>query len=60
MMEAPVDPVQNSTASNITQLATVPPTENQPITPASLTPVVEESDESDSGSSNDDEDENGW
>ena len=58
MGQAPADPVQNSTASNITQLATVPPTVNQPIIPASLTPVVEESDESDSGSSNDDEDDN--
>ena len=55
------DPIQNNTASNITQLATVPSTVNQPIAPASLTPVVEESDESSSssgGSGGDDEDEN--
>ena len=55
------DPIQNNTASNITQLATVPSTVNQPIIPASLTPVVEESDESSSssgGSGDDDEDEN--
>ena len=55
------DPIQNNTASNITQLATVPSTVNQPIIPASLTPVVEESDESSSssgGSGGDDEDEN--
>ena len=55
------DPIQNNTASNITQLATVPSTVNQPIAPASLTPVVEESDESSSssgGSGDDDEDEN--
>ena len=53
------DPIQNNTASNITQLATVPSTVNQPIAPASLTPVVEESDESSSSSGSDDnEDEN--
>jgi hypothetical protein len=49
------DPIQNTTASNITQLATVSPTTSQPIAPASLTPVVEESDES---SSTNDDDEN--
>jgi hypothetical protein len=31
-------PVQNSTSANITQLATVIPAANQPITPASYTP----------------------
>lgn len=52
--------VQNSTSANITQLATIPPTVSQPITPASFTPVSEEpaDDESDdSTSSNDDDDE---
>jgi hypothetical protein len=41
--------VQNSTSANITQLATIPPTVSQPITPASFTPVSEEpvDDESD-------------
>src|SRR5215510_7076647 len=50
------DPVQNSTTSNITQLATVPASINQPIAPASLTPAAEETDEI--SSSNDNEDEN--
>ena len=56
MAQDSADPVQNSTSANITQLATIPPTANQPITPAALTPVSEVSDESDdSSSSNDDE-----
>ena len=55
MGQDPADPIQNNTASNITQLATVPPTVNQPIRPASLTPVVEESDESSSSSDGNDD-----
>lgn len=51
--------VQNSTSTNITQLATIPPTVSQPITPASFTPVSEEpvDDESDDSSSSNDDDE---
>ena len=57
MAQDSADPVQNSTSANITQLATIPPTANQPITPAALTPVSEVSDDSDdSSSSNDDDD----
>ncbi|HXW12862.1 MAG TPA: hypothetical protein VD694_08885, partial [Nitrososphaeraceae archaeon] len=54
----PADPVQNSTASNITQLATVPATINQPIAPASLTPAAEETDEISSSNGNDGNDGN--
>jgi len=50
-------PVQNSTNANITQLATVLPVANQPITPASFTPVSEETEESDSASTENDDDE---
>ena len=50
-------PVQNSTDTNITQLATVLPVANQPITPASFTPVSEETEESDSASTENDDDE---
>lgn len=50
-------PVQNSTNANITQLATVLPLANQPITPASFTPVSEETGESDSASTENDDDE---
>src|SRR5688572_27916951 len=51
--------VQNSTSANITQLATIPPTSSQPITPASFTPVSEEpvDDESDDSTSSTDDDE---
>jgi hypothetical protein len=48
------DPVQNSTSANITQLATVIPAANQPITLASYTPVMDETEDSDSASSKDD------
>jgi hypothetical protein len=51
--------VQNSTSANITQLATIPPTVSQPITPASFTPVSEEPvdyESDDSTRSNDDDD----
>src|ERR687891_200807 len=48
------DPVQNSTAANVTQLATVVPTFDQPIAPTSFAPVIEESDESTSSTNNDD------
>jgi hypothetical protein len=48
------DPVQNSTSANITQLATVIPAANQPITLASYTPVIDETEDSDSASSKDD------
>ena len=50
--------VQNSTSANITQLATIPPTSSQPITPASFTPVSEEpvDDESDDSTSSTDDD----
>ena len=50
------DPVQNSTAANVTQLATVVPTFDQPIAPTSFAPVIEESDESTSSTNNDDDD----
>jgi hypothetical protein len=50
------DPVQNSTAANVTQLATVAPTFDQPIAPTSFDPVSEESDESTSSTNNDDDD----
>jgi type IV secretory pathway VirB10-like protein len=50
-------PVQNSTSANITQLATVLPVANKPITPASFTPVSEETEESDSASTENDDDE---
>jgi hypothetical protein len=52
------DPLQNSTAANITQLATILPTIDQPVTPASFAPVSEESDDSTSSSDEDDDDEN--
>jgi uncharacterized membrane protein YgcG len=51
------DPAQNSTSANITQLATILPAANQPITPATFTPVSEESDDSDDSSSSNDDDE---
>ncbi len=50
-----VDPVQNSTSANITQLDAVLPVVNQPITPASYTPVIEETEDADSVSSKDDD-----
>ena len=50
-----VDPVQNSTSANITQLDAVLPVVNQPITPASYTPVIEETEDADSASSKDDD-----
>jgi hypothetical protein len=50
------DSIQNTTATNITQLVTVSPTASQPIAPASLTPVVEESDESSSTNVDDEND----
>ena len=56
--QGPADPVQNSKASNITQLATVPTTINQPIAPASLTPAAEETDEISSSNDNDGDDGN--
>jgi hypothetical protein len=56
MAQNTTDPVQNTTAANITQLATVLPTVDQPITPTSFAPVSEESDESTSSSNNDDDD----
>lgn len=52
MAQNTTDPVQNTTAANITQLATVLPTVNQPIAPTSFAP----SDESTSSSNNDDDD----
>lgn len=55
MAQDSADPVQNSTSANITQLATVLPVANQPITPASYTPLVEETEDSDSASSEDDD-----
>jgi type IV secretory pathway VirB10-like protein len=56
MAQDSADPVQNGTSANITQLATVLPVANQPITPASYTPVIEETENSDSASSKDDDD----
>jgi hypothetical protein len=50
------DPLQNSTAANITQLATVIPTVDQPLTPTSFAPTSEESDESTSSSDDDEDD----
>ncbi|MGH9977126.1 MAG: hypothetical protein ACRD8Z_15020 [Nitrososphaeraceae archaeon] len=49
-------PIQNSTNANITQLATVLPVASQPITPASITPVSEETGAADSVSSENDDD----
>ncbi len=49
------DPVQNSPSANITQLDAVLPVVNQPITPASYTPVIEETEDADSASSKDDD-----
>lgn len=58
MAQDSANPVQNSTSANITQLATIPPAANLPITPSSFTPVIEETkDSDDSTSSNDDDDE---
>jgi hypothetical protein len=54
MAQNTTDPVQNNTAANVTQLATVLPTADQPIAPTSFAPVTEESDESTSSSDNDD------
>jgi hypothetical protein len=56
MAQNTTDPVQNTTAANITQLATVLPTVDQPIAPTSFAPVSEESDESTSSSDDDDDD----
>ena len=57
MAQNTTDPAQNSTVANITQLATVLPAVDQPVTPASFAPVNEESDESTSSSDDDDDDE---
>src|ERR671919_239460 len=57
-----VDSVQNSTTSNITQLATVLPAVSQPITPLTAAPVTEETSDSDdenNASSNDNDDNDG-
>ncbi len=58
MTEDSAATVQNNTSANITQLATIPPTISQPITPASFTPVSEEpvDDESDDSTSSTDDD----
>jgi hypothetical protein len=58
MTEDSAATVLNSTSANITQLATIPPTSSQPITPASFTPVSEEpvDDESDDSTSSTDDD----
>ena len=56
MAQDSADPVQNGTSANITQLATIPTSANQPITPAALTPVSEVSDDSDDSSSSNDDD----
>jgi hypothetical protein len=48
--------VQNSTTTNITQLATVLPTvPDQPITPSSIVPISEDSDDSDDSRNDSDE-----
>lgn len=52
-----VDPVQNGTSANITQLATIPTAASQPITPSTFTPMSEETGDSGDSSSNDDDDE---
>src|ERR671919_1496749 len=56
-----VDSVQNSTTSNITQLATVLPAVAQPITPLTAAPVTEETSDSDdeNNASSNDNDDNG-
>jgi type IV secretory pathway VirB10-like protein len=56
MTQEPVSPVQNSSSANITQLATILPVANQPITPASFTPVSEVAEESDTTSTQNDDD----
>jgi hypothetical protein len=57
MAQNSADPVQNSTSANITQLATIFPAANQPITPATFTPVSEPTGDSDDSSSSNDDDE---
>jgi hypothetical protein len=59
MTQEPVNPVQNSSGSNITQLATIPPVVDQPIIPTSLAPVSEVTGESDTTSTQNDEDDSG-
>lgn len=54
MPQSTASPVQNSTTTNITQLATIPPTVSQPITPSSL-PISENSDDSNNSGDGDDE-----
>jgi hypothetical protein len=57
MAQNSADPIQNSTSANITQLATIFPAANQPITPATFTPVSEQTGDSDDSSSSNDDDE---
>jgi hypothetical protein len=59
MTQEPANPVQNSTNANITQLATILPVANQPITPASFTPVSDVTEESDTTSIQNDDDDSG-
>jgi hypothetical protein len=54
MPQSTASPVQNSTTTNITQLATIPPTVSQPITPSFL-PISENSDDSNNSGDGDDE-----
>ena len=57
MAQDKTDPVQNNTAANISQLATVLPAVNRSITPTSAVASVSEvSDDSVDSSSNDNED----
>ncbi len=57
MAQNSAEPVQNSTSANITQLATIPSAANQPITPATFTPISEGNVDSDDSSSSNDDDE---
>jgi hypothetical protein len=59
MAQNTTDHLHNSTVANITQLATILPTVDEPVTSASFAPVIEKSDESASSSNNDGDDNDG-
>jgi hypothetical protein len=59
MAQDSANSIQNSTAGNITQLATILPIIDQPITPASFIPISEVTDDSDDSSSDNADDDSG-
>jgi hypothetical protein len=59
MAQDSANSIQNNTAGNITQLATILPTIDQPITPASFIPISEVTDDSDDSSSDNVDDDGG-